>query len=152
VTGGRVTRVARIAAVALLAGCSGRVAGDSPAPAASSSSTSTAGGTSASNDAGDPTDSAFVAEVYGAAFQGDANQCSTIVCSGRQVCCVLSLGDNAPTPNPNNRCDYDCIAVCMDSCPVAPNEGPSGTPMVPDAAGSCGGPLGCGPALEAGAD
>jgi hypothetical protein len=134
---------AHVAALALIAGCSGRVVSESAQPAESSSSSSATVQT---------TSSASSTSIYGASFQGDAGQCALVVCNGGQVCCVISLGADGPTAYPNNRCDYDCVAVCMDSCPVAPNEGPQGTPVVPDAAGSCGGPLGCGPATEAGTD
>jgi hypothetical protein len=108
--------------------------------------------TTSSASSGDAADAAIDVALYGASFQGDAGQCALVVCSGGQVCCVISLGADGPTAYPNNRCDYDCVAVCMDSCPVAANEGPDATPVVPDAAGSCGGPLGCGPVTEAGTD
>ncbi len=137
--------VATLGALAAIAGCSGRVAGDSPPGPSSSSSSNRAG-------PADPRDAAVDVGLYGASFEGDAGQCATVVCSGGQVCCVISLSADGPTSHPNNRCDYDCIALCLDSCPVAANEGAQGTPAIPDAAGSCGGPLGCGPTAEAGAD
>ena len=142
------SRRAHVAALVIVAGCSGRVAGDSAQPGGSSSSSSAVSQATSSAGPADPVDAA----IYGASFQGDAGQCALIVCSGGQVCCVVSLGSDGPTPNPNNRCDYDCVALCLDSCPVAPNQGAQGTPDVPDAAGSCGGPLGCGPTADAGGD
>jgi hypothetical protein len=57
-------------------------------------------------------------DIYGAAFEGDAGQCAAVICSGSQVCCVVSIESDAATPHPNNKCDYDCVARCMDSCPA----------------------------------
>lgn len=58
-----------------------------------------------------------IPDVYGAKFLGDADQCATVVCSGAQVCCVVPIASGGPHEHPNNRCDYDCTARCMDSCP-----------------------------------
>jgi hypothetical protein len=145
-------RRAHVAALALIGGCSGRLASESARPAGSSSSSSATVQITSSASSADAVDAATEVGIYGESFQGDAGQCALVVCNGGQVCCVISLGADGPTAYPNNRCDYDCVALCMDSCPVAANQGPQGTPVVPDAAGSCGGPLGCGPVNEAGAD
>jgi hypothetical protein len=59
-----------------------------------------------------------VADVYGAKYQGDGDMCGAVICGGGQVCCVVSIPSDAPTPNPNNKCDYECTAVCMDECPA----------------------------------
>jgi hypothetical protein len=80
---------------------------------------------SAEDDARDVDDAAAtseprsdVADVYGALFEGDGDMCGAVICSGSQVCCVVSVPSEAATPNPNNKCDYHCTAVCMDSCPA----------------------------------
>jgi hypothetical protein len=72
------------------------------------------------------------------AFQGDADQCATVVCSGAQVCCVVSIPSDAPTPYPNNKCDYDCVARCMDACPIFTDAGDDGATLPSSAHG---GPL-----------
>jgi hypothetical protein len=74
---------------------------------------------------------AAVEDVYGAQYQGDADQCATVVCSGAQVCCVVPIPSDAPTAHPNNKCDYDCTAQCMDSCPVIAL-GPAGSASSPE--------------------
>lgn len=128
--------VVAIAVVVASLACSGRVAGRSaageePGPDAGFAADATANGGPDAEDA------------YGARFQGDADQCAAIVCTGAQVCCVVSIASDAPTVNPNNRCDYDCTAVCLDSCP-APANGVAVAPVTAPAGGAgCGGPLGC---------
>jgi hypothetical protein len=69
-------------------------------------------------------------DVYGAKYQGDAGACATVVCSGAQVCCVLPIPSDASTLHPNNRCDYDCVAVCMDSCPAVSADGVDAAPSL----------------------
>lgn len=82
-----------------------------------------------------------IEDAYGARFLGDADQCAAIVCSGSQVCCVVPIPSDAPTPHPNNKCDYDCIAQCMDSCPVI-SLGPSGAASPSEGTGAMhGGPV-----------
>lgn len=68
--------------------------------------------------------------VYGAKYQGDAGACATVVCSGAQVCCVLPIPSDASTPHPDNRCDYDCVAACMDSCPAVSSDGVDAAPSL----------------------
>lgn len=70
---------------------------------------------------GEPADDASVpdvADVYGAQYQGDGGMCGTVICNGGQVCCVVPIPSDAPTPSPNNKCDYNCTAVCMGECPA----------------------------------
>lgn len=100
-------------------------------------------------DAADAPDAAVAPEMLEAAaiedapgatgaFQGDADQCATVVCSGTQVCCVVSIPSDAPTTYPNNKCDYDCEALCMDACPDLGGAGDGGAALPSTAHG---GPL-----------
>jgi hypothetical protein len=103
-----------IAAALSAAACSGLIANDAPAPEGPRT------------DAEAPVQDAAAAipiepsipDVYGAKYQGDAGQCATVICSGGQVCCVVPIPSDAPTDHPNNRCDYNCVARCMEACPV----------------------------------
>jgi hypothetical protein len=90
-------------------------------------------------------------DAYGAQFQGDAGQCAAVICSGAQVCCVVPIPSDAPTPHPNNRCDYDCTAQCMDSCPVIAL-GSAGAASSPGDMGSMHGGAVVLPADDAGVD
>ena len=56
--------------------------------------------------------------IVGAEFQGDADQCATVVCSGGEVCCVVPTAWDVQHDYPNNKCDFDCQAQCMDQCPI----------------------------------
>jgi hypothetical protein len=84
----------------------------------------------APDDKPTPVDSGTGLAVYGAKYQGDAGACATVVCSGAQVCCVLPIPSDAQTPHPNNRCDYDCVAACMDSCPPVSADGVDASPSL----------------------
>ena len=111
-----------------LAGCNGLTSDDGSAPLDGMAAT--------------PLPSATA--VYGAEYQGDAGACATVICSGAQVCCVLPVPSDAATPHPNNKCDYDCIALCMDSCPAVSAAGIDAAPSL--APGTHGGGIGAAPA------
>jgi hypothetical protein len=112
-------------------GCAGRIDGN-----ASPNNAPVEDAAAASVDVAAPPDDA----PYGAAFQGDADQCASVVCSGAQVCCVVPIPSDAPTPYPNHKCDYDCMAQCMDSCPLLTIDGADATAALPSTAHP--GPLG----------
>ena len=103
------------------ASCSGLILPEAPATRQDGGISNQEPGASSAADAS--TQSAAIPEasipdVYGARFQGDADQCASVLCSGAQVCCVVPIPSDAPTQHPDNKCDYDCTAQCMDSCPV----------------------------------
>jgi hypothetical protein len=130
--GGFASALAATSCVVAVAGCAGRVdtlVSDVPDAAVAPETLEAA----AIEDASDAT----------AAFQGDADQCATVVCSGAQVCCVVSIPSDPPTPYPNNKCDYDCEARCMDACPDLGGAGEGGATLPSTAHG---GPLASQPA------
>jgi hypothetical protein len=94
-----------------ISGCSGLIDSDVPG------SRPEAGSPRVENESDDSSDTS-IPDVYGARFLGDADQCAAIVCSGSQVCCVIPIPSDAPSEHPNNKCDYNCTAQCMDSCPA----------------------------------
>lgn len=129
---GAAAKAAAVASFAVaLGGCAGLL--DSPLEAPP---TQDAGGErlGAVSDGGvpDSADGLLAPDVYGAAYQGDAGACATVICSGAQVCCVLPAPSDAATPRPNNKCDYDCVAACMDSCPAVSAEGVDAAPSLMD--------------------
>jgi hypothetical protein len=125
-----------VASSIALAGCAGLIAGDPSGP---------------SNDSGraavdSVSDVYGVPDVYGAQYQGDAGACATVICSGAQVCCVLPVPSDAATPYPNNKCDYNCVALCMDSCPAVSQAGIDAAPSL--APGTHGGGIAAPPAAD----
>jgi hypothetical protein len=129
--GATASKAAAVATFAVaLSGCAGLLDSAPPAP------TQDAGGEriDAVLDSGAPesADVALVPDAYGAEYQGDAGACATVICSGAQVCCVLPAPSDAPTPRPNNKCDYDCVAACMDSCPAVSADGVDAAPTLMD--------------------
>lgn len=94
-----------------IAGCAGLIDSDGPV-------SPTEAGSARVGSAGDDSSDSSIPDVYGARFLGDADQCAAVVCSGSQVCCVIPIPSDAPREHPNNKCDYDCTAQCMDSCPA----------------------------------
>lgn len=127
-----------------VAGCAGRIAPQNAASNQEGTSegeapVSAPGAADDSPDTSSPGSS--IEDAYGARYLGDADQCAAIVCSGSQICCVVPIPSDAPTPHPNNKCDYDCTAQCMDSCPVI-SLGPPGAVPPPEGTGAMhGGPV-----------
>jgi hypothetical protein len=101
-------------------GCSGLMASEASASRQEDGGVGPASPTSVqeAGGAGDQPDVSSIPDVYGAQFQGDADQCAAVVCSGAQVCCVVPIPSDTLTEHPDNRCDYNCTAQCMDSCPA----------------------------------
>jgi hypothetical protein len=114
----RAVSLALAVALAGLPACSGQIAAEA-GPEIDAAATGA--------DVAAPPDDA----PYGAMFQGDADQCASIVCSGSQVCCVVPIASDAATPYPNHKCDYNCTAMCMDTCPLLTAYGADATAALP---------------------
>jgi hypothetical protein len=135
---GRSLALAGVLLALALGGCSGLLDAGSPLQAHDAGGIlvdSGAGGgilvdSGAGGGASAEVDAAEEPVVYGARYQGDAGACATVICSGAQVCCVVPIPSDAATPNPNNRCDYDCVAMCMDSCPAVSADGVDAAPVL----------------------
>jgi hypothetical protein len=130
--------IALVLAVASTMGCAGLISAEASASKQDGGIASGEPSASPTSDASVPDVSipdVSIADAYGARFLGDADQCAAIVCSGAQVCCVVPIPSDAPTPHPNNKCDYDCTAQCMDSCPVI-SLGSTGGALAPEGNGS----------------
>jgi hypothetical protein len=120
-----------VSAALALSGCNGLVDDAAAALTRDAGALHDAGvpvGAGAPQDAG--ADEATGGDVYGAGYQGDGGACATVLCSGAQVCCVIPVPSDASTPYPNNKCDYDCVAVCMDSCPAVSADGVDAAPSL----------------------
>jgi hypothetical protein len=144
--------------VVSVTGCSGLLA-DAPASRQDGGTVAGEPGASSGSDASTPDASILndaipdvsIPDAYGARFLGDADQCAAVVCGGSQVCCVVPIPSDAPTAHPDNKCDYDCTAQCMDSCPVI-SLGSSGAAPAPAGNGSTHGGAVALPADDAGVE
>jgi hypothetical protein len=124
-----------VLAMVASAGCSGLISTEAPVPEGGASEEPGASLRIDASMANASMADASITDAYGARFLGDADQCAAVVCSGAQVCCVVPIPSDAPTAHPDNKCDYDCTAQCMDSCPVV-SLGSAGAAPGPEGNGS----------------
>lgn len=146
--------LALVLAVASTTGCAGLISAEPSASKQDGGIASDEPSAASTSDASIPDGSipdVSIPDAYGARFLGDADQCAAIVCSGAQVCCVVPIPSDAPTAHPNNKCDYDCTAQCMNSCPVIAL-GSSGVAPTPEGNGSMHGGAVVLPADDAGVE